>query len=203
MSKFKQKVWFIEHESPIGFRTIKTGLSIFLCLLAYMILEPLGFTGKSDAFLACITAIICMKDSVDESLHTGGFRLVGTFIGAVCGMAYIYVATAIHQPIADMILMSLCIILVITICNLLNSQEAIIICCVVFLFVAMGQSDAEIGPIVHSAKRFADTAIGLVISFLVNRFLFNPETKPEVLVEEENENIIEDNNGNKKSRSDL
>ena len=183
--ELEEQVWEIEHASPIGFRTIKTGLSIFLCLVVYMLIEQFGFTDTSNAFLACVTAIICMKDTVDESVKTGLFRLVGTFIGAASGMVYIYIATPVKSPMADMLLLSLFIILVISLCNLLKSPDAIVICCVVFLFVSMGQADGDVGPLVHSAKRFSDTAIGLVISFLVNRFLFNPDRMPEGLDDEE------------------
>jgi len=182
----EEQVWVIENASPIGFRTIKTGISIFLCLLVYMLIEQFGFTDTNNAFLACVTAIICMKDSVGESLKAGGFRLVGTFIGAVSGMVYIYIARALDEPMSDMILLSLFIIVVISLCNLFRSPDAIVICCVVFLFVAMGQTDPSIGPVVHSIQRFTDTVIGLAVSFLVNRFLFNPAKKPAELIDEEN-----------------
>jgi len=194
----EEQVWVIEHASPIGFRTIKTGISIFLCLVVYMLIEQFGFTDTSNAFLACVTAIICMKDSVDESLHTGLFRLVGTFIGAVSGMVYIYIARALDEPMSDMILLSLFIIVVISLCNLFRSPDAIVICCVVFLFVAMNQTDPEIGPVVHSIQRFTDTVIGLAVSFLVNRFLFNPAKKPESLIEED----TDDSTNSKKKSSE-
>ena len=181
----EEQVWVIEHASPIGFRTIKTGISIFLCLLVYMLIEQFGFTDTNNAFLACVTAIICMKDSVGESLKVGGFRLVGTFIGAVSGMVYIYIARALDEPMSGMILLSLFIIIVISLCNLFRSPDAIVICCVVFLFVAMGQTDPSIGPVVHSIQRFTDTVIGLAVSFLVNRFLFNPAKKPAELIDED------------------
>ncbi|MDO5415422.1 MAG: aromatic acid exporter family protein [Bacillota bacterium] len=192
----EEQVWVIEHASPIGFRTIKTAISIFLCLVVYMLIEQFGFTDTSNAFLACVTAIICMKDSVDESLHTGLFRLVGTFIGAVSGMAYIYLARMLDEAMSDMILLSLFIIVVISLCNLFKSPDAIVICCVVFLFVAMNQTDPEIGPVVHSIQRFTDTVIGLAVSFLVNRFLFNPAKKPAELIDEEN---IDEQSAKKKS----
>ena len=194
----EEQVWVIENASPIGFRTIKTGISIFLCLVVYMLIEQFGFTDTSNAFLACVTAIICMKDSVDESLHTGLFRLVGTFIGAVSGMVYIYIARALDEPMSDMILLSLFIIVVISLCNLFKSPDAIVICCVVFLFVAMNQTDPEIGPVVHSIQRFTDTVIGLAVSFLVNRFLFNPAKKPESLIEED----TDDSTNSKKKSSE-
>jgi len=195
----EEQVWVIEHASPIGFRTIKTGISIFLCLLVYMLIEQFGFTDTNNAFLACVTAIICMKDSVGESLKAGGFRLVGTFIGAVSGMVYIYIARALDEPMSDMILLSLFIIIVISLCNLFRSPDAIVICCVVFLFVAMGQTDPSIGPVVHSIQRFTDTVIGLAVSFLVNRFLFNPAKKPAELIDEEN---IDEQSANKRKSSE-
>ncbi|MBQ4596472.1 MAG: FUSC family protein, partial [Firmicutes bacterium] len=195
----EEQVWVIENASPIGFRTIKTGISIFLCLVVYMLIEQFGFTDTSNAFLACVTAIICMKDSVDESLHTGLFRLVGTFIGAVSGMAYIYLARMLDEAMSDMILLSLFIIVVISLCNLFKSPDAIVICCVVFLFVAMNQTDPEIGPVVHSIQRFTDTVIGLAVSFLVNRFLFNPAKKPAELIDEEN---IDEQSANKKKSTE-
>lgn len=129
-----------------------------------MLIEQFGFTDTSNAFLACVTAIICMKDSIDESLRAGGFRLVGTFIGAVSGMVYIYIARALDEPMSDMILLSLFIIVVISLCNLFRSPDAIVICCVVFLFVAMGQTDPSIGPVVHGIQRFTDTVIDLAVS---------------------------------------
>ena len=195
----EEQVWVIENASPIGFRTIKTGISIFLCLLVYMLIEQFGFTDTNNAFLACVTAIICMKDSVGESLKAGGFRLVGTFIGAVSGMVYIYIARALDEPMSDMILLSLFIIIVISLCNLFRSPDAIVICCVVFLFVAMGQTDPSIGPVVHSIQRFTDTVIGLAVSFLVNRFLFNPAKKPAELIDEEN---IDEQSANKKKSTE-
>ena len=196
----EEQVWVIENASPIGFRTIKTGISIFLCLLVYMFIEQFGFTDTSNAFLACVTAIICMKDSVDESLHTGLFRLIGTFIGAVSGLGYIYLARMLDEPMSDMILLSLFIIIVISLCNLFKSPDSIVICCVVFLFVAMGQADPNMGPLVHSIHRFTDTVIGLVVSFLVNRFLFNPAKKPESLIDED-ETADDVNTTQKRSKS--
>lgn len=197
----EEQVWVIESASPIGFRTIKTGISIFLCLLVYMFIEQFGFTDTSNAFLACVTAIICMKDSVDESLKTGLFRLVGTFIGAASGMVYIYIARMLDESMSDMILMSLFIIIVISLCNLFKSPNAIVICCIVFLFVAMGQADPEVGPVIHSIQRFTDTVIGLVVSFLVNRFMFNPAKKPEGL--DDSNDIDSDSKIHNKNSEDL
>lgn len=184
-TEIEEHVWEIEDESPVGFRTIKTALSIFCCLLFYLLITPYGFSNTSDAFLACVTAIICMKDSVDESIKIGAYRLVGTFIGAVFGLLFLYISISLQNPYLNILLISLSIIALITICMAIKCPQAVVICCVVFLFISLEQVD--INPAIHSAKRFADTAVGLVIAVLINRFLFNPERRPDWLDEEDSD----------------
>lgn len=181
-TELEEQAWEIENESLVGFRTIKTALSIFVCLMVYQLIQPYGITDASDSFLACVTAIICMKDSVDESVKIGAHRLVGTLIGAVFGLVYLYAGAYLHNPYLHIILLSLTIIILITICTSIKCPQAVVICCVVFLFISMNQVNTS--PLVHSAKRFADTAVGLVVSFLINKFLFNPENRPDYLDEE-------------------
>ena len=43
----------------IGLRTIKSGIAVFLCLA----LLP------SEPFFACLTAVICLQDTVYNSIH--------------------------------------------------------------------------------------------------------------------------------------
>lgn len=166
----------MKENSPIGMRTVKTALSIFLCLLIYQIAEEYGAAVNSlDAFLACVTAIICMRDSMDESVKMGLHRLLGTFIGAVLGLLCLSINVYIQNPYLTMLVIAFGIVVVITACNLIGYPESIIICCVVFLVIAMEQADG--GPLFHAAKRFIDTAVGMIISYLVNRFVLNPDKR--------------------------
>ena len=45
----------------IGLRTIKSSIAVFLCLL----LLP------NEPFFACLTAVICLQDTVYNSIDTG------------------------------------------------------------------------------------------------------------------------------------
>lgn len=45
----------------VGLRTFKSGLAVFLCLL----LIP------NEPFFACLTAVICLGDTVTNSVNTG------------------------------------------------------------------------------------------------------------------------------------
>ena len=57
----------------IGLRTIKSGIAVFLCLL----LLP------NEPFFACLTAVICLQDTVYNSIHTGINRGAGTILEAL------------------------------------------------------------------------------------------------------------------------
>ena len=62
----------------VGLRTFKSGLAVFLCLL----LIP------NEPFFACLTAVICLGDTVTNSVRTGINRGVGTIIGAFSGLLF-------------------------------------------------------------------------------------------------------------------
>ena len=59
----------------IGLRTIKSGIAVFLCLA----LLP------SEPFFACLTAVICLQDTVYNSIHIGINRGAGTILGSCFG----------------------------------------------------------------------------------------------------------------------
>ncbi|MDR2296037.1 MAG: aromatic acid exporter family protein, partial [Clostridiales Family XIII bacterium] len=73
------------HPLTIGMRTVKTALSVLICMLLYRLAAPFGYTTNFDAFLACTAAVICMQDSVEKSLKSGRNRLAGTGVGALLG----------------------------------------------------------------------------------------------------------------------
>ena len=64
----------------IGLRTIKSGIAVFLCLL----LLP------NEPFFACLTAVICLQDTVYNSIHTGINRGAGTILGASFGLVFLF-----------------------------------------------------------------------------------------------------------------
>ena len=63
----------------IGLRTIKSGIAVFLCLL----LLP------NEPFFACLTAVICLQDTVYNSIHMGINRGAGTILGASFGLIFL------------------------------------------------------------------------------------------------------------------
>lgn len=157
----------------IGLRTFKSGLAVFLCLL----LIP------NEPFFACLTAVICLGDTVSNSVHTGINRGGGTIIGATSGLGFLYIFRSLeaHIPnerIAKLIiylLIGLGIIVMIYICNILKRPGAINITCIAFLGVTTAHAYSD--PLFYAVNRSLETILGIIISILVNTLITPPPHK--------------------------
>jgi uncharacterized membrane protein YgaE (UPF0421/DUF939 family) len=162
-----------KHPLMIGMRTVKTALSILCCMVFYHLAEIfLGYTTKFDACLACTAAVICMQDSVEKSLKSGRNRMVGTCVGALLGMIFLYIDMFFSNEYLIIVMISLGVIVLITVCNLLRLSDSIVIACVVFLIIALEQTGNN--PFVSSVQRLFDTAVGVVVAIAVNNFIKKP-----------------------------
>jgi uncharacterized membrane protein YgaE (UPF0421/DUF939 family) len=161
------------HPLMIGMRTVKTALSVFICMAVYHLAAPLGYTTNFDAFLACTAAVICMQDSVEKSFKSGRNRLEGTGIGALLGMSFLYIDMLFSNDYLILAMTALGIVALITVCNLLRLSDSIVIACVVFLVIVLGQTVN--GPFISSVQRLLDTAVGVVIAIAINHFVKKPK----------------------------
>ncbi|MGL4771994.1 MAG: aromatic acid exporter family protein, partial [Clostridium sp.] len=55
----------------VGLRNIKTALAVFVCMFLFSIFN------NDNPFYACIAAVICMGDTVENSLIMGKNRIIG------------------------------------------------------------------------------------------------------------------------------
>ncbi|MDR2354822.1 MAG: aromatic acid exporter family protein [Clostridiales Family XIII bacterium] len=164
-----------KHPLMIGMRTVKTALSVLICLTLYRFADSLGHTTNFDAFLACVATVICMQDSVEKSLKSGRNRLAGTGIGALLGMIFLYIDMLLNNAYLIIAVIAFGVIVLITVCNLLRLSESVVIGCVVFLIIALEQTVD--GPFISSVRRLLDTAVGVVVAIAVNRFVKNPKNR--------------------------
>lgn len=158
-----------------GMRTIKTALAIIVILLLYQVGDYFGIADRGDAFLACVSGLICMRDSVEKSVSSGISRLWGTLIGAILGLIYLLIDLANEYYVFNILIMAAGIIVLIVLCNVFHLHDSVIIGCVVFLFITLQQTDID--PLIHSIRRFVDTGIGIGISIGINHFVLNPKNK--------------------------
>jgi uncharacterized membrane protein YgaE (UPF0421/DUF939 family) len=145
----------------IGMRNIKTAISVFLCIIILRAFH------NTFPFYACIAAVITMQSTVHDSYTTGKNRMIGTIIGAICGLIF-----ALISP-NNAFLTSIGIVFVIYFSNLFNRNNSISIACVVFLAIMTNLT--KVTPLVYSFNRVTETFIGILVSVLVNYLISAPK----------------------------
>ncbi|MFI3142407.1 MAG: FUSC family protein [Clostridia bacterium] len=173
--------------SKIGMRTIKTAVSVLLCLslnrlFCYiysittaenLMVDILKFIFvREEPIYACIAAIIAMQSTVHGTVSKGVSRVVGTLLGGFIGIIFL----AIHQyfsiPALEVVLSSLGVVLCFHICNLLDTSDSGPISCVVLLIIMITSSENT--PLYYALDRVIDTFGGILVAVFVNRFLHTP-----------------------------
>ncbi len=146
----------------IGMRNVKTALSVGVCLLFFQML------GIGDGLQASITAVICMKSSLQNSIQTGTERVIGTAIGAALGVLTVLAMREAPYWISSVTVI-FGVMLIIYLCNILKVQASIIISIVVFLIILIGKEDMP--PVFYGLIRLAETIFGIATAYIINRFI--------------------------------
>lgn len=110
-----------------------------------------------------------MQDTPENSWKYGKTRLKATLLGGIVGIVFIF----LNQLTLDWKLMPIItplgIITSIYLCNLVNWKAASGTACVVYCSVLINHSE---DMYVFALNRMIETAIGVLIAVLVNKFLF-------------------------------
>lgn len=160
----KKVIKKIQHYSPIsvGMRILKTGLATTLTAtvgLTFLIGNP---------FYALMGAVLGMQNTVSNSFKVGLGRIIGTAIGAFIGFLFVYFN--LTNPIG----IGFAISLVIIICSTLKIQQSILITVTLCLLI-MFNPNREGGLFNYAFFRTLDTTLGVIIGFLINRFVAPPD----------------------------
>lgn len=144
----------------IGMRTIKTAISVMLCVIIAKIFK------MEYPFYASIAAIISMQSTVIDTFKTGKNRVLGTLVGAGIGLC-----CALINP-GNPFLCFIGIVIVISICNALKWNKSISISGIVFCVIMLNLNGRN--PYSYSLNRIIDTVVGIVVAILVNYFISPP-----------------------------
>lgn len=158
----------------IGMRNIKTAMAAMICAFLYFLVD------RNPTF-ACIGAIFGMGGNKEQSILGGGNRLFGTIIGGFIGMglfgiyAHFYPESSAnfnYKPVM-LLLIVIGVILLILIAQIIHWPGAIqpggVMLCIILFNTPVDTYVA------YSLNRIFDTAIGVIISFIVNMSL--PEAR--------------------------
>ena len=152
----------------IGLRNIKTALAVLLCLLVALIfpsISPLN---------AGIAAIVCMRPTPGKTVETGINRFIGTMIGGIFGYLLIVLSAVVpyYEDYLFVLVIPALMTLCISTCVWLKKYDSVVICCVVYLIIALEIGDNTGSAINYVAMRILDTIIGIGFATLINKFVF-------------------------------
>lgn len=150
----------------MGLRILKTGLAVALCLIVCRFFDV-------SPFFAMIAAIISLKTTHEDSVKAGVNRVFGTIIGGLVGMlvlyAYAYLGVENRSWLYDSVAVLVLMVLIKGL-SMINRPSAVVISAVVFL--SLLYFDAREGTIfAYSINRVIETALGVVIAIVLNRFM--------------------------------
>lgn len=162
---------------------VKTAVAVVVCFLIFLpfwVRVPLGEHDPLKdvgAFYACIAAIICMQSSVQQSVHQGISRIIGTCIGGGVGLVILMLDDLIGLPVVTGLMLGCGIILTLWLCNLIRRPAACSIGCVVVCVVMLNHGGPE--RYLYTLFRIVETLVGIVVTVLINRWLPDRREKQE------------------------
>lgn len=139
-----------------------------------MLIQLIFSVDQMHIFYAAIAAIVCMRETTEKSVSISVQRFIGTLIGGIIG--FIVINTSQYIPYYNegmyIVILPLCTTLGISICALLKKQNAVVICCVVFLGITLDPTLNIDNTLWYIILRVFYTTIGIIITTLLNRYFF-------------------------------
>ncbi len=173
----------------IGMRTLKTAISVLICLLIYKLFYYLNIAygenivvsfvhdylfGTSPSF-ACIASVICLQDTIKNSVEFGISRIIGSVLGGIAAVLLSLFNAHFFASRGDVFVCVFGVIFLIWLCNIISHKEASSITVITFLIIIIGIDFAR--PLVAAINRTFGTVIGASVSIIVNKTIKSPGNK--------------------------
>ncbi len=161
----------MEDKYKLGMRNVKTGAAILVCLLIC------NLSGASTGFQSAAAAILCMQASVKNTVEAGIIRIWGTLIGAAAGVLLLILHEFLPEPYS-VLMTAPGVMIVIYICNVIGIPEACSIAALNFLSVQL--EEQGLPPVIDGMWITAETILGIVVAYTVNKYMKKPKIKRKV-----------------------
>ncbi|MGG7144052.1 FUSC family protein [Clostridium nigeriense] len=148
----------------MGSRNIKTALSVLVCLVFW-----------PNSLFAAIAAVICVQGTVENSLVIGINRLIGTLLGGILGIVFLYISKGLNLQNFLPLIVSIGVLLIIYICNIIKKPSACSISSITLISILVSQSYNN--PLMYSIRRIIETAFGVIVAILINKYIHPPKEK--------------------------
>ncbi|CDG02784.1 Putative Uncharacterized protein [Clostridium chauvoei JF4335] len=118
-----------------------------------------------------------MQGTVENSVKSGINRLVGTLLGGFTGVVCLSLARHFHLEKIIPFITALGIVFVIYTCNLVKKPGSCSISCIVLIAIMIAPVTSN--PLFYATRRTIETALGIIVAILVNKYINPPEIKVE------------------------
>lgn len=148
----------------IGLRTIKTGISVFLCILISLLLR------RETYVVSAITAVFTLREDMVNTLTFGKYRVAGNTIGALTSVWVIFLFQLFGDSgMVQLIAVPLTIVAMITILVRFRFQEGIVGATATLLTIVF--MIPEDSSYIYALNRVMDSFIGMGVAIGVNYLL--------------------------------
>lgn len=150
--------------------TYKILMAVTVCILTAYI------TGNQNAiFFGGVAAIVCMQETHENTLKSGGYRFIGTLIGGAIGIITILIMILIPKSSVggNSIVIAVAVLIAIYICNFLKVSNSTFVNCIVLLNVVSnydGKTEAT-HAFIYVGERILFTLIGVGAAYGIMRFI--------------------------------
>lgn len=156
----------------IGARTVKSGITVFLCSLISMLILK-----RDSVHISIISGMTCIQNSLEVSVNNGKNRIIGTIVGAVVGFIGLSISSYFkaNNFLTIALIASIGTMVTIYICVLFSITESINTAYVMFIILIMniGQDNW----LNYSIMRTIDTFVGVIVGINVNKFILKDSFK--------------------------
>jgi len=167
IEELKNCVSAVDTNYRIGMRVVKTAAAVLVCLLIAWLL------GSENLMqISAISALVTLRASSDDTMHTGIARVLGTVIGGIMGFLTVLVGLFLpyYSEGLFVVVIPAMLVLNLYICNLFKMHDSCGISCVVTIVVA-----AQITPLagvsytlIFALLRVRDTLIGVAVATIID-----------------------------------
>ncbi|MDT2814760.1 aromatic acid exporter family protein [Vagococcus carniphilus] len=145
----------------IGMRTIKTGLSVFICILISFIFN------RETYVVSSITAVFTLREDMYNTLKFGRHRVVGNITGALFSVVAIFIFNQLGDGrLVQLFSIPLLITLMIWLLSVANCYEGTVGACATFLTILFMIPDNQ--SYSYALARVLDSFIGMFVAFGMN-----------------------------------
>lgn len=162
----------------IGMRNMKSAIAVIVCFLLWQMVRLMIPDIDLHPLYAYAAVVLSMRGTTSDSLTYGKIRVKATIVGLIVALACIsfnipvqtYVYYELLKIIIELVLIVLGVVLSLYLASITKCGNFCAIASVVFL-VCMIRYNNE-NRYVYALLRTFETAMGVSISLLINRFVF-------------------------------